>query len=200
MMSDLPEILQRVADAGFAVFASDRDYDLNIIGLRNPDGRANQFDDLLYCIYKKSGEWKVEKWTVTTDPGYYWLSNPTRAAGTAVMMHPQQARGVYSLDLHNGKYTALCQRHGSVKVWRDGNKDNVIDHGGRIYEGNGINIHRGSSSGETEEVNRYSAGCTVFKSADDFRDFIALCILQVEVLGYGRFSYTLLLGLESDYD
>ena len=54
MMSDLPDILKRVADAGFAVFASDRDYDLNIIGLRNPDGRANQFDDLLYCIYKKT--------------------------------------------------------------------------------------------------------------------------------------------------
>jgi hypothetical protein len=199
-MSDLPEILQRVADAGFAVFSSGRDYDLNIVGLRNPNGRANQFDDLLFCIYQKSGEWKVEKWTVTTDPGFYWLANPSRAAGTAVMMHPQQCRSVYALDKHNGKYTALCQRHGSVKVWRDGNLDQVVDYAGRTYEGNGINIHRGSAHGETTSVDRYSAGCTVFQNANHFRDFIALCILQVECLGYHRFTYTLLEGLESDYD
>ena len=40
-------------------------------------------------------------------------------------------------------HEALCQR-GKVKVWRDNNKDNILDWEGEIDTGEnfGINIHR----------------------------------------------------------
>jgi len=42
--SGYPSILQRAKDAGFVVFDS-TEYDMNIIGERNPQGEVNKFDD-----------------------------------------------------------------------------------------------------------------------------------------------------------
>ncbi|MEW5725859.1 MAG: hypothetical protein AB1896_22300, partial [Thermodesulfobacteriota bacterium] len=55
----------------------------------------------------------------------------------------------------------------------------------------GINVHRASGSGRTAHVGRYSAGCQVFQSAEDFGAFIGLCEQAAKVWG-NRFSYTLL--------
>ena len=180
-------------------FDSDRDFDLNIIGLRNPNGTTNKFDDLLFVVFKLEGQWIQHVFKCTTDPGLYHLKNPSRVAGTAIMMHPQQCRSVYKLDLHGGRYLALCQRNGKVKCWRDLNKDNVLDMDGN-YLGYGINIHRASAYRETEEVNRYSAGCTVIQNPDDFAVFIEACKMQVEHNGWDTFTYTLLLGDIGDFD
>ena len=45
-----PEILDRVEAAGFATF--DGAFDLNLIGLRNPEAKANKFDDQFHVICK----------------------------------------------------------------------------------------------------------------------------------------------------
>ena len=44
-----PAILARVEKLGFVTFTN-KDYDLNIIGERNPNGEADQFDDWLLKI------------------------------------------------------------------------------------------------------------------------------------------------------
>jgi len=49
-----PSILQRVKDAGFAVFES-TDYDMNIIGERNPQGEVNKFDDWIHIVFLEGG-------------------------------------------------------------------------------------------------------------------------------------------------
>ena len=196
----LPEILQRVESFGYKVFDGDRDYDLNIVGLRHPIGRVNEFDDYLFVVFKVDGQWIEHKFKCTTDPGRYHLHNPGRVAGTAVMVHPQQCRSVYKLDLHGGKYLALCQRNGRVFVWRDGNKDNIIDMHGDVHQGHGINIHRASAYRETEDVDRYSAGCTVIADPDDFAVFIEACRMQVEHNGWETFTYTLLEGEIGDFE
>ena len=56
--------------------------------------------------------------------------------GTAILV-PDQYRGVYKIDTHGGKrrYTALCQRLGPVKIWRDNNRDRIPDYEGPIHEG-----------------------------------------------------------------
>ena len=190
-----PPLLKKVRDAGFVTFTGNRDYDLNIIALRSTRTEANSFDDRIYCIHKEDDRWIEYSFPCTTDPGQYHLNKPSRVQGTAILVHPQQCRGVYKLDLHRGKYLALCQRNGKVKVWRDNNKDTVLDMDGTEYEGYfGINIHRAAANRKTDKVERYSAGCTVFKDPYDFDQFIDLCQDQRRVNGWDTFTYTILLG------
>lgn len=190
-----PEILDRVEALGFVVFKS-QDYDLNIIGERNPDGEADQFDDWLHVIFLERGIWQWYAYKCTTDAGMYYLKNYSRPSGTAILCHPQQMRGVYKLDKHGGKYDALCQRNGPVKVWRDRNKDHIHDMMGEPEEGYfGINIHRSNLSPEgAQKVGKYSAGCTVIQRPDEFDEFLGLCKKQIKKTGFDSFTYTLILG------
>ena len=191
-----PPILDLVESRGFQVFESG-DYNLNIIGIRNPEAAPNRFDDMLIVVWKEKGIWKEERFPCTTAPGQYWLQNPGRRSGTAVLKHDQQMRSVYKLDNHGSKnpYLALCQRNGAVTVWRDPNKDLVADYGGDEDRGYfGINIHRASSRKESTHVWKWSAGCTVISDPEDFDRFIEICKLQVFHRGWHTFTYTLLMA------
>ena len=188
----LPAILQRVRDKGYAVFTRG-DYNLNIIGVRTVSRIADKFDDWLYVVFKQDGEWVELKYAITTDAGLYHLNHPSRVEGTAILCAGQY-RSVYKLGLHRGKYMALVQRCGKVKVWRDKNRDNILDHeAGSEMEGYfGINIHKSSSrEGGSSRVGRYSAGCQVFQNPNEFAMFIELCERAAEIWGE-KFTYTLL--------
>lgn len=191
-----PEILDRVEELGFVVFDGPADYDLNIIGVRNPEPTQNTYDDRLHVVFKDRGNWTEYIFTITTEAGRFWLENG-RSDGTACLVHPQQIRGCYRIGLHRGQYDALVQNR-PVKVWRDANKDSVADWSGDIDEGIfGINIHRSSAYRRGEQVGRYSAGCQVFADPAEFLVFMQLCKKQIEVNGWLDFTYTLILG---DYD
>ena len=98
-------------------------------------------------VFKDEQGWITRTWECTTDPGAYWLENPMNAGGTAILV-PGQYRGVYKIDKHRGLYDALCQRGGTVKCYRDKNKDDVIDMDpDSVTEGMyGINLHKAGSS------------------------------------------------------
>ena len=191
-MSGLPPVLQRCQELGYVVFENG-DYNLNIVGNRTADNASNRFNAFITCTYKVDGEWVHKRWSATTDPGVYWRENPGRSEGTAILV-PDQHRGCWKLGLHRGSYEALVQRAGSVKVFRDDNKDAILDmdpentHTGRF----GINIHRASSKRTSTQVDRWSAGCQVFADPDDFAEFINLCHRQVKAGRGETFSYTLL--------
>ena len=138
------EKLRQVFDTKGYVFFEKGDYNLNIVGVRNQSGSADRFDDYLCVVYKVDEEWVIDSWAATTEPGTSILQRPIVKGGTAILV-PDQYRGVYKIDTHGGKrrYTALCQRLGPVKIWRDNNRDRTPDHNGPIQEGSfGINIHR----------------------------------------------------------
>lgn len=189
-----PPILDQVAEAGHAVFDAGP-YDLNIIGWRSSNSRAGYFDDRLCVCYRDANlTWTVKWFKCTTDPGLHWLQNPSRSAGCAVLV-PGQYRGVYKLDKHRGKYEALCQRNGAVKVYRDNNKDSVLDFDpGSIEEGYfGINIHRAHADKDVAQIGKYSAGCQVIQSANDFAQLIDLCKMQINYHPtWTSFTYTLM--------
>lgn len=174
------------------VFFTKSDFNLNIIGVRSEVQRANSFDDHILCIYKRNGIWKFEEYNATTDCGSYWLSNPMRRSGSALLV-PNQYRGVYKLDKHNGKYTALCQRLGEVEVFRDNNKDQILDYDPSTIEKGmfGINIHRSNPSRESKRVDKWSAGCQVFANPSHYNQFIRLCEKSASIWG-NSFTYTLL--------
>ena len=191
--AELPPILRKVQQHGFRVFSSGN-YDLNIIGVRTIAGRKdNEFDDRIYIVYLLNGKWVSEWGEATTDAGRYWLTKPDYKP-CAVYLHPQQARGAYELGLHRGKYEALVQRK-RVLFWRDGNKDNHVDYASSVAYNDliGLNIHRATAkSGGSEHVERWSAGCQVFKYASDHQRMIRLCKQQINKRGYHKFTYTLI--------
>ena len=114
-------------------------------------------------------------------------------SGTAILV-PGQYRGAYRLDKHQGRYEALCQREGKVKVFRDSNKDKILDMDpDTIEEGFfGINIHRANARRESPEVQKWSAGCQVIADPSDYAELILLAHTQVDKRGFKTFTYTLI--------
>tara|TARA_Y100000310_G_C20598138_1_gene771584 strand:- start:826 stop:1434 length:609 start_codon:yes stop_codon:yes gene_type:complete len=190
------QIEKTLKDKGYKWFEDrgNKDYDVNIVGVRNSEtgGKVtNRFDDHLTISYKVDGKWKFHCWEATTDPGTYWMENPMNSNGTAILV-PGQYRGSHKIRLHRGKYEALGQKK-LVKVYRDGNRDDVYDTDEEtITEGlYGINIHRSNPYKESYYVNKWSAGCQVFEKVDNFNTFMEICRKARDIWG-NSFTYTLI--------
>lgn len=188
------DLLAAVRAAGHVVFdkgPGHRPFDLQIIGLRRDTG-PDAFDDRIFVVYRDSvGTLTARSWAATTDPGHYWRRNPGKVRGTAILKAGQY-RSAYRIGEHKGK-PALVQ-DSQVTVWRDANRDTMIDIGLDSETGNfGINIHRAGLSSSV--VDKWSAGCQVFASNAGFEEFLALCQKQVSSGGGSRFTYTLLEGV-----
>lgn len=189
-MSQLPAILQRSEAAGHVIFTRGS-YNLNLIGVRTASREANKFDDWMHVVFRDdSGEWVDMTFRITTDPGTYWLENPSRTEGTAILC-PGQYRGVWELGLHRGQYEALCQTGAPVSVYRDSNRDDILNMSANtIMDGwFGINGHKAGD--DSTQVDKWSAGCQVFANDADFAVFMSLIHKSIEEYGDG-FSYTLL--------
>lgn len=185
-----PEILNQVEKEGHAVFERGR-YNLNVIGVRTPAGEVNKFDDWIHLVYKdETDRWVNLAFACTTDPGLYWLKNPGRRAGTAILK-PGQYRGAYEIGLHRGRYPCLRQAK-PVTVYRDRNRDDVLDMDPKtevegIY---GINIHH-SGHKTHYKVDKWSAGCTVLADIGDWEIFMSVIRRSADMWGE-RFTYTLI--------
>jgi hypothetical protein len=179
-----------VKSKGYAWFEGAKDYDVNIVGVRNSStGQkvTNAFDDCITISYKIDGAWKFHCWPATTDPGKKGVLEYKNAAGVARLVEGQY-RGSHTLGLHQGKYEALRQQK-PVKVYRDPNRDLTFDET-KIQEGIfGINIHKAGA--DSTFVENWSEGCQVFKRAKDFEEFMAICRKAAAIHGKS-FTYTLI--------
>ena len=179
-----------VKSKGYVWFEGAKDYDLNIVGVRNSaTGQkvTNAFDDCMTLSYKIGGEWKFHCWSTTTDPGKKGVLEYHNAAGVARLLEGQY-RGSHTLGLHQGKYEALKQQK-PVKVYRDADKDLEYDEN-KIQEGIfGINIHKAGA--DSTYVENWSEGCQVFKRSAEFDEFMAICRKAAAIHGKS-FTYTLI--------
>jgi hypothetical protein len=184
------QIETAVKAKGYAWFEGAKDFDVNIVGVRNSaTGQTvtNAFDDQLTVSYKEGGAWKFHQWPCTTDPGKKGVMEYHNAAGVARLVEGQY-RGSHTLGLHQGKYEALKQAK-PVKVYRDADKDMEYDEN-KIQEGIfGINIHKAGA--DSTYVENWSEGCQVFKKAADFESFMAICRKAAAIHGKS-FTYTLI--------
>jgi len=184
------QIEAAVKAKGYAWFEGAKDFDVNIVGVRNSaTGQkvTNAFDDQLTVSYKEGGAWKFHQWPCTTDPGKKGVMEYHNAAGVARLVEGQY-RGSHTLGLHQGKYEALKQAK-PVKVYRDADKDMEYDEN-KIQEGIfGINIHKAGA--DSTYVENWSEGCQVFKKAADFESFMVICRKAAAVHGKS-FTYTLI--------
>lgn len=187
MRRDLRNIIKALKDKGYVIY--DQPYQLNIVGIRNEQSQPNKFDDQLYVFYKdETSKWVIKEFPITTDTGTYWLLNPMSSLGSAMLKEGQYI-DAYKQGLHKGDYTALVQQK-PVTTYRDYDRNAVFDFGQKETTGNyGINIHKAGA--DSQDVNKWSAGCQVFQKSDDFQEFMQLT--DKHKANYGNnFTYTLL--------
>jgi hypothetical protein len=190
----LEQIKRAVEAKGYRWFndSANKGYDVNIVGVRNSTtGKkvTNLFDDKITLSFKDDkGVWQYYEWANTTEPGKKGVEQFHNVKGVARLV-PGQYRGVYSIDLHQGKYQALCQRLGTVKVFRDADRDLEYDEDNTDTGMFGINIHKAGQ--DSTWVENWSEGCQVFKRVKDFDVFMKICKLAVKIHG-NHFSYTLI--------
>ena len=193
------QIQKTLEDKGYKYFkdSKNKGHDVNIIGIRNSDTNGkvtNRFDDLLTISYKsEEGEWIYKEFKCTTDPGTHWVENVLNENGVAILK-PGQYRGSHKIRKHQGKYEALCQQK-KLPVYRDNNLDGVYDLNESTLEREliGINIHRATKwVGKTStQIDKWSAGCQVIASNDDFHEFMEICYSAKDIWG-NSFTYTLI--------
>ena len=168
-------------------------YNLNIFGIRTYTGEVNKFDDYVgVCFYREELGIIIPcflLWKATTDPGLFYLKNPSLVQGTAILKEGQYP-GAFALSMHRNKYLALCQRLGPVEVYRDRNKDDALNFVNPESGYFGINIHRANRWRIMQYVGRYSAGCQVLENYDEFNDFMNICRNGLHYWG-NKFTYTL---------
>jgi hypothetical protein len=184
------QIEEAVKAKGYVWFEGSKDFDVNIVGVRNSDtGKkvTNLFDDLITVSYKENGEWEFHSWLATTDPGTKGVKEFKNVAGVARLVEGQY-RGSHAIGLHQGKYEALRQQK-PVKVYRDANRDMIYDDS-KIQEGVfGINIHKAGA--DSTYVENWSEGCQVFKKAADFDKFMNI-VREARKIHGNSFTYTLI--------
>jgi len=190
----LPPVIVQAQALGLETWGTP--WRLWLFGVRSPNRNANSYDDMLGCVYvDDDGLWQAHYWPGTTDPGTYYLINPMNSAGCAILVAGQYL-DTWMIDLHGGKYEALCQRAGEVSVYRDDSGDDKLDLDPRTIATGyfGINLHASTrTEGATSQyVNKYSAGCQVHASAAGFKKMMELAHAQKNKTGRDTFSYTLM--------
>ena len=189
------KIEQTLKQMGYRWFEKG-DYNLNIVGVRNSDTKdkvTNRFDDKITLSYKVNDVWQFHSFDCTTDPGTHWVENIMRKEGVAILK-PGQYRSSHKIRKHQGRYEALGQQN-PVKVYRDNNRDHMYNlHEDSVQEGLfGINIHRATkyAGKKSTQVDKWSAGCQVIASNDDWRLFMKICRKARDTWS-NNFTYTLL--------
>ncbi len=187
MGKDLRNLMKALKDKDYVIY--DQPFQLNIVGVRNAQSQPNKFDDQLYVFYKdENWNWVLKEYPITTDTGTFWLLNPMSSLGTAMLKEGQYI-DTYKQGLHKGQYTALVQDK-PVTTYRDYDRNAVFDLGQRETTGNyGINIHKAGA--DSQDVNKWSAGCQVFQKNADFQEFMQLTDKHKANFG-NKYTYTLL--------
>ena len=176
------------------VFFGNGKYNLNLIGIRAKrpnDVNSDKFEDVLTVIYNDDNLKPVKLIIpITTVPGLSYMKNPANNKGTAILK-PGQYRGVWKIDYHAGKYLALCQRGDKFVVYRDNNRDYILDFDEATadYGYFGLNFHHAGTNSLL--VANWSAGCQVAQKMADF-DKVMILSNKAKALYGNSFTYTLL--------
>lgn len=184
---------------GYPIFKCNKNYpiNLNIWGIRSKDIDINYYNDVIIIFYNDSiNSWYIDIYDATTKPGSYYLQNPLNEKGCAILKEGFY-RGLWKIGLHKG-YTALIQAN-PCTVYRDNNKDNIIDKDIPTETGMfSIDLHRASAWKVEDEVGLYSAGCQVIKDVNEFN--IHILPLVKKAIGNGTTSYALINETDLNYE
>lgn len=123
-----------------------------VIAIRSKANEPNKFDDLIGFVDGDTITWH----TGTANPGTYWLENPSRVDGTAMIKEGQYI-DTWQLGKHKGQYDALTQAK-EVTVYWDNDKDKLAEETTTTETGYfGINWHHAHAEHESQNVDKWSA-------------------------------------------
>jgi len=201
-------LVRALQKLGHKVFLNGtRPFNLNIVGERNTKNPTlDKFGCRIHVFWKWNGQWHLRSWAATTYPGSRYLVETLLNPKGAAILAEGQYKDTYAMDLHGGRYRALCQRLGSVVVYRDGNRDRKFDlnPSTRMTGMYGINVHApitvkaGMKTYIANKVYAASAGCQVFQRLQDFLEFRDLCDKAEKEWG-NKFTYTLIRDVDVDW-
>lgn len=183
---------------GYAIKTSDeKNYNLNLVGIRNDKARVNYFDDFLFVFWKFGGAWLTRTYPITTYPGIVYLADHlVNRKGTAILKeghYPNSHRvGMHHRNKPTG-YEALIQV-GDLTVYRDKTLDGKIDLDPSTLDTGddfAVNIHHAKPGGLTTNVGPFSAGCQVFADFQQWTEFHDL-FKQAQSNWGSTFTYTLI--------
>ena len=176
---------------------------LNIVALRTKEKEiTNKFDDLLYVFYKKdNGVWDINEYNITTVPGYKPLTKEEEDSGAKLRL-PENSNilvfGQYidQLTLVSEEETFLRFEESAIYI---NNNQDEYNYRSRVDQGKfDLRVKVANSKiSSVESVNNYAKdGSQVFKTNNQFSQFIALCKGQLRLKS--NFTYTLCRKSEFD--
>ena len=133
-----------------------------LVWIRTDKTLTNTFDDFV-AVYSKGN--CVMALPCSTTAGDYYVFNPLTVGGitgTAIAAEQQIIGSHQFVTASNWKFLWLNAPYfmqvRPITIYRDGNKDRVLDKGVTQFGLFGINLHRG---GLAASINGWSAGCLV---------------------------------------
>ena len=175
---------------------------------------SNSFSDDLYVLYKidSSDNWVINKFKVTTMPGFYYGRNQGKTFvidatsninvkqsnmmlsrgvkpnnGMGILMEAQYLN-IYTIGEHCG--AKAMKTLGQQKFYRDNSPGDTIKYTSKSQGYAGMLIHRGYPGGSA--VNNWSEGCQVFSRESDLNKFFTMCEKHKGLYG-NKFNFTLML-------
>lgn len=140
-----------------------------LVWIRTDKTLTNTFDDFV-AVYSKGN--CVMALPCSTTAGDYYVFNPLTVGGitgTAVAAEQQIIGAHQFVTAANWKFLWLNAPYfmqvRPITIYRDGNKDRVLDKGVSQFGLFGINLHRG---GVAASINGWSAGCHIVQDNNWF--------------------------------
>ncbi len=205
MFSEYQMVKQSVLKKGY-VWQERGDYDINTIWVRMSDHVSNMMDDKVYICWVVSDVEYCLLFDANTKPALYGaLYNPVTVGGvtgTACIV-PQQVLEAhkYINNLWNDTYNPWNQPYflqiKALKIWRDNDRDNTIDH---MQEENGppsdgLCIHIQENPLSSPNTSPWSLGCQGLHKKDFRNEYDPVIKKRVAVLGL-LFDFTLIENID----
>jgi hypothetical protein len=151
------------------VYAEGMDAD----GDENTD-KSNEWNDrrMVFRIRASHQPQMILNHAATTEPGAHYTKHPLNPNGAARVAFGQYK--AWADGLHNGSQPALVQR-GLIRLHRDRNKDGKRSPTDPMDVGTafGINQHTTRPGFQSDQVDKYSAGCMVGRNYQEHLKFLA---------------------------
>ncbi len=156
------------AKKGYKFFKGEMN--INVGFIRMDDIFTNKYTDIAFIAYQEGGKDVLKTYRASTKAGRFYEQNPKKVAGAtgvAVALEGQLKMLFVDGEDNFHKSAHLSQSIAPVTVYRDANKNGVIDRDSIIQtDGNGITfgINCHWASGVT--IENWSAGCLVVPVPD----------------------------------